>query len=93
MKSYKKIKKNDNLITLGKKIIFLPSTLSNNKKISYLNILKLNYKNDVILKDSSNINPCFVLCSNKLIQSLKITTPQKRGKNINIKIFPLNNSY
>ena len=84
MKSYKKIKKNDNLITLGKKIIFLPSTLSNNKKISYINH---------ILKDASNINKVFGLWSIRLTQSLKNTTPQKRGKNINIKIFPLNNSY
>ena len=83
-KENKKI--NSNLISLVEETISSPSTLSNNKKISYLNILKLNYKNDVILKDSSNINPCFVLCSNKLIQSLKITTPQKREKNINIKI-------
>ena len=83
-KENKKI--NSNLISLVEETISSPSTLSNNKKISYLNILKLNYKNDVILKGSSNINPCFVLCSNKLIQSLKITTPQKREKNINIKI-------
>ena len=58
-KENKKI--NSNLISLVEETISSPSTLSNNKKISYLNILKLNYKNDEILKDSSNINPCFDL--------------------------------
>ena len=58
-KENKKI--NSNLISLVEETISSPSTLSNNKKISYLNILKLNYKNDVILKDSSNINLCFDL--------------------------------
>ena len=52
-KENKKI--NSNLISLVEETISSPSTLSNNKKISYLNILKLNYKNDIILKDSSNI--------------------------------------
>ena len=38
-KENKKI--NSNLISLVEEIISSPSTLSNNKKISYLNILKL----------------------------------------------------
>ena len=58
-KENKKI--NSNLISLVEETISSPSTLSNNKKTSYLNISKLNYKNGIILKDASNINPCFGL--------------------------------
>ena len=56
------------------------STLSNNKKTSYLNISKLNYKDGVILKDASNSNPGFGLWSIKLTQSLKNSTPKKEEK-------------
>jgi len=56
------------------------STLSNNKKTSYLNISKLNYKDGVILKDPSNSNPGFGLWSIKLTQSLKNSTPKKEEK-------------
>ena len=56
------------------------STLSNNKKTSYLNISKLNYKDGVILKDASNSNPGFGLWSIKLTQSLKNLTPKKEEK-------------
>ena len=56
------------------------STLSNNKKTSYLNISKLNYKDGVILKDASNSNPGFGLWSIKLTQSLKNATPKKEEK-------------
>ena len=56
------------------------STLSNNKKTSYLNISKLNYKDGVILKDASNSNPGFGLWSIKLTQSLKNSTQKKEEK-------------
>ena len=56
------------------------STLSNNKKTSYLNISKLNYKDGVIVKDASNSNPGFGLWSIKLTQSLKNSTPKKEEK-------------
>lgn len=77
-KENKKI--NSNLISLVEETISSPSTLSNNKKISYLNISKLNYKDGVILKDASNSNPGFGLWSIKLTQSLKNSTPKKEEK-------------
>ena len=61
------------------------STLSNNKKTSYLNISKLNYKDGVILKDASKINPGFGLLSNKLVcqSAPKKTSSDQLFKNIN----------
>ena len=82
-KENKKI--NSNLISLVEETISSPSTLSNNKKISYLNISKLNYKDGVILKDASNINPGFGLLSNKLVcqSASKKTSSDQLFKNMN----------
>ena len=82
-KENKKI--NSNLISLVEETISSPSTLSNNKKISYLNISKLNYKDGVILKDASNINPGFGLLSIKFVyqSASKKTSSDQLFKNIN----------
>ena len=48
------------------------STLNDNKKSTYYNISKLNYKDGYILKDATNSNPGFGLWSIKLEQPLNI---------------------
>ena len=57
------------------------STLNDNKKSTYYNISKLNYKDGYILKDATNSNPGFGLWSIKLEQPLNIEKTNKRIKN------------